>query len=101
MKTKATHQNLLEVLEIDKLTPEEQEELLLEVSELVYNGTLLRLVGMMDDKTKDDFEKLLETDPKEDEVQVFLDERVPDSDKAIEDTILEMRDDILAVTGAS
>lgn len=92
---------LIDALDIGSLAPDEQEELLLDLNDLVYKGTLLRLVGMMDDKTKSDFEKLLDSDPEEEAVESFLEERVPDSGKAVEDTIQELRDDILAVTGAS
>ena len=91
----------MDALDIGSLAPDEQEELLLDLNDLVYKGTLLRLVGMMDDQTKADFEKLLDSDPEEDVVEAFLEERVPDSGKAVEDTIQELRDDILAVTGAS
>jgi len=98
---KTPHPTLIEALDLASLTPEEQEELLLDLNELVYKGTLMRLVGMMDDKTKTDFEKLLESEADEEEIEDFLEKRVPESGKAVEDTIQELRDDMLAVTGAS
>lgn len=100
MKIKTTDPSLLEVLDLEALTPQEQEELLLEVNELVYKGALMRLIGMMDEKTKTEFEKLLDSDPEEETVEAFLEKHVPDSGRAVEDTIQELRDDILAVTGA-
>lgn len=101
MKKHATDPDLLKALELESLSPEEQEELLLDLNELVYKGSLMRLVGMMDEKTKADFEKLLDSGASEDDVERFLAARVPDSGRAVEDTIQELRDDILAVTGAS
>lgn len=101
MKKHTVDPDLLKALDIESLAPEDQEALLLELGDLVYKGSLMRLVGMMDDRTKVDFDALLDSGATEDEVDDFLAERVPDSGKAVEDTIRELRDDILAVTGAS
>lgn len=101
MKKHTTDPDLLKALGIDLLSPEDQETLLLDLNELVYKGSLMRLVGMMDEKTKADFDKLLDSGADEEEVEDFLEARVPDSGRAVEDTIRELRDDILAVTGAS
>lgn len=97
----AAKETILDALGIENLSPDEQEELLLDINELVLRGALMRLVGTMDGETKDDFEKLLDSDPDDEEVEWFLEERVPDSGKALEETIQEIRDDILSVTGAS
>ena len=92
-------QDLLEALDIADLAPAEQEELLLDLGDLVFRGSMLRLVERMDDATKDDFDALMDTDPSEDQVIGFLTERVPDADAAVEETIADLRSDILAVTG--
>lgn len=101
MKKHTSDPDLLKALDFESLSPEEQEELLLELNELVYKGSLMRLISMMDEKTKTDFDKLLDSGADENEVEGFLEARVPDSGRAVEDTIRELRDDILAVTGAS
>jgi len=93
--------SLLNALGIEELLPEEQEELLLDLNSLIWEGSLIRLIEKMDDATKEAFEKLLAADAGEDEVQAFLDEHVPDSGQAVADTVQELTDDILAVTGAS
>lgn len=93
--------SLLEALGIQDLSPEEQEEMLIELNDLVFKGSLIRIVELMDDETKDKFNDLLEADPPEEEIQAFFLEHVPGADKAIEETIEEIRDDILAVTSAS
>jgi hypothetical protein len=91
-------QGILEALGIKDLEPAEQEELLLDLGELVTRGTMLRLIERMDEKTQDDFSALLDRDPEDEEVEAFLKERVPDADSAVEETLEELRSDILAVT---
>jgi hypothetical protein len=90
---------VLAALDIGSLPPEEQEELLLDLGDLVFRGTMLRLLERMDKATQDDFSALLDRDPSEDEVEVFLAERVPDADSAAQETLADIRSDILTVTG--
>ena len=92
-------QNILDALDMKGLPPEEQEELLLDLGDLVFRGSMLRLIERMDDPTKDDFNTLMDKNPSEAEVMAFLKERVPDADKAVEETLADLRSDILAVTG--
>jgi hypothetical protein len=94
-------ESLIEALGLKDLTPEEQEELLLDLNELVYKGAMVRILSSIDDDTKAALEQLLDTDPDEDTLQDFLDKNVPGASQAVEDTIQEIRDDILGVTGAS
>ena len=91
-------QSILEALDIEALAPEEQQELILELGDLVFRGTMLRLIERMDDATQDEFSLLLDRDPQEDEVEQFIKSRVPGADEAVEQTLAELRSDILAVT---
>lgn len=90
--------DLLQALGISELQPDEQEELLLDLGDLVFRGSMLRLIERMDEQTSDDFSKLLDGNPSEEAMTSFLTERVPDADKAVEEAIAELRNDILAVT---
>lgn len=91
--------DILEALDLKQLPPEEQEELLLDLGDLVFRGSMLRLIERMDDAVRTDFNILLDRDPSEEEVMDFLQKRVPDADAAVEETIADLRSDILAVTG--
>jgi hypothetical protein len=91
--------NILDALGIDDLLPEEQEEMLLELGDLVFRNSLVRLIERMDDATKSDFNLLLDTDPSEEVVMAFLKERIPDADKTVQEAVADLRSDILAVTG--
>lgn len=101
MNTEPTKQSLLDALNINELELAEQEELLLELNDLVVNGSMLRLMEQMDEEIKVDFEKLLDSDASDEQIEDFLSERVPQAGQAVSDTIQELRDDILAATGAS
>lgn len=90
---------LLEALDLEALAPEQQEELLLEVNALIFKGTLVRLLERMSDEARDQFNALMDTDPLEEQVMRFLEDTVPDADQAVEETVQELRDDILAVAG--
>ncbi len=94
-----TQERLLNALDLDSLSPEEQESLLLEINELVFTGSMVRLVEQMDEATKAEFEALMESDASEEQVEAFLSERVPDADQAVAETVTELTNDILAATG--
>ncbi len=91
---------LFDALGLDALLPEEQEAMLLDLNELIMKGSLVRLIEMMDEKTREDFDTLMNGEPSEEDVQAFLNERVPGADTAVADTVKELTDDILAVTGS-
>jgi hypothetical protein len=95
-----SQQSLLDALDISELPVEEQEEFLLELNALVFKGSLIRLIERMDEPTKDAFNALMDTDPSEEDVEAFLTERVPDADVAVQETLEELTNDILAVTGS-
>ncbi len=94
-------EKLFEALGLENMEPEEQKATLLQISELVFKNSILRMIEQMDEPTKEAFTALLETDPAEEVLQAFFNEHVPNADQAVQDTVKELTDDILAVTGAS
>lgn len=90
--------NILEALNFAALDEAEQQELLLEISELVSKGTFIRLLERMDEGTRDEFTALMERDATDEEVQAFIDARVPDAQSAVTETVQELTDDILSLT---
>jgi len=101
MNTQHTPTELLSALDLESLAPEEQEALLLELNEIVFRGSMVRLIERMDEKSRDEFAALMEGDADEEAVEAFLKERVPDADSAVAETVAELTDDILAVTGTN
>lgn len=90
---------LREALDIESLEPAEQEEMLLQLNEVIFQGTMLRLLDRMDEATKKRFTALLDTEPTEEQLMEFLAQNVPDADAAAAETLEEIQSDILSVTG--
>jgi hypothetical protein len=84
---------------LSELPIEEQEELLIDLNKLVFQGSILRLFEKLDATSKQEFLKLLETNPDDATVDEFLRKRVSDPDAVVAETVKEISDDILAVTG--
>lgn len=91
-------QDIVEALALADLPDEEREQILLDIQELVFKGTVVRLVDRMDDATRADFTALMERDASEEEVEEFLKVRVIDADGAVAEAVQDLTDDILAVT---
>ncbi|MBA3789135.1 hypothetical protein H0X32_01925 [Patescibacteria group bacterium] len=93
-----TYTKILDALNLSELEPEEQEEILLDLNDLVFKGTLIRLIERMPARIREEFDSLLATDPSEDVMEAFIQKNVPDADSAVTETLAELTDDILAVT---
>jgi Protein of unknown function (DUF5663) len=95
-----TDQSLLDVLGLDELTPEEQKDALEDVGSLIFEGTVVRMLADMELELRDEFSALMDSNASEEEVLAFLKEKVPGADQAVEDTMAELRDDLLALQEA-
>jgi hypothetical protein len=96
--TTAKYDNIIDALHISELLPEEQDEIIADLNELVFEGVLIRALEQMDTQTRAEFNELLDSDPDEEKLEDFLKENVPTFDESIADTIAEISSDILAVT---
>lgn len=91
----------MDILGIEELQPEEQEALLIDLGDLIFKGSMLRILEIMEESAKERFNLLMASDPSDEDLQDFLREHVPGADQAVMETVQELTDDILAVTGAS
>lgn len=89
----------MNALGITELGADEQEALLIDLNSLIFRGSMVRLIERMDEATRDEFAKLMDSDAEEEAVEAFLSEHVPDADAAVLETVQELSDDILAATG--
>lgn len=87
-----------EALEFDEMTPKEQESIMLDLSELIFKGTMIRVMEQMDENTKDAFHDLIDRNASQDELAAFITENVPGADDAALETVADLTNDILAVT---
>ena len=75
--------NIIEILELDKLLPEEQEEFIIRTGAVIYQNVLMRAMETMSEKDQDDFEKILDNNGSPQEIFGFLKDKVPDFEKII------------------
>jgi hypothetical protein len=95
--TEARYKQIRDALGLDELTTEEQEEILLDIEDMLKKGTLIRIAERMDDSTKEAFLTLTEKDASEEEMDAFLKANVPFASAALEETLEELTNDILAL----
>ncbi|MDO8623826.1 MAG: hypothetical protein Q7R54_00510 [bacterium] len=89
--------NILSALHLELLTPREQEEILLTLGDIVFRGTLVRLIERMDEKTRDDFAALLAANASPEKVEEFLKKRVPGGESSAAETLSDLASDLRAV----
>ena len=87
--------DIVHALHLEELNSEDQEAILLDINELILTGALTRITEQMDDKTRAEFEILLDNNAEEEEIESFIAKHVPHADKAMEEAIAELTSDIL------
>ncbi len=90
-------ETLFATLNLSAYTPEEQEQLLTDISDTIFQGTLTRLIERMDTATRGDFNELMDHDASGDEVASFLKKRVPGAENATLEAVREVTEDIAAL----
>ncbi len=90
--------SIIDALNLKELPEEAQEEILLDLNDLIYKGTMIRLVERMDEKTRIAFSKILDEHVSDEEVEAFIQKHVPNSAAAMQESIDELTSDILTVT---
>ncbi len=75
--------NIIKDLELDKLSPTEQEETLIRIGGVIYQNVLMRVLDTMEDKDQDEFEKLLDANASPEEIFNFLNSKNKNFEKII------------------
>jgi hypothetical protein len=96
--TDAAKKSIIEALDLAALPAKDQEDILLTLSDLIFKGSLARIIEGMDDAVRESFSALFDSGASEEEINAFLETYAPDSDKAVQETIDEIAGDILAVS---
>ncbi len=84
--------NITHALDIEGLSPEEQQEIILRVGGIIYQNVLMRVMETMSDTDQDEFEKLLDNNAAPEDVFTFLNEKVPDFEKIIDEEAKKFND---------
>ena len=86
---------VMQELGLEKLTPERQEEMLLTIGKLIFQGVLIRVMGLLSEKDKDDFDKLL-MEKVEDEEAVFnfLKNKIPNLNELVDEEVASFKKEL-------
>lgn len=87
------NKNIIEILGINKLPPEKQGEAMEKLGAIVYQEVMLRVLDILSDEDKDEFEKLIEKDPNPEKMFAFLSEKIPTIDQIVAEEAKSLRDE--------
>lgn len=97
MKTNTAH-SLTEKLHLEDVPVSDQADFLEEISTAVFENTLARIIGKMDENTLHLLSAFLETNPSEEALSAFITKRVPGAEAEMQDVLRELGDGILGAT---
>ncbi len=92
---------IVAALDLSALPQQEQEQLLIDLNDLVFRGSLLRLVERMEDSSLTALENLIAQGASDEEISAFLTERVPGTETVVAETLKDLAGDILMATGSN
>ncbi len=79
-------------LDITGLPESEQEEIILRVGGLIYQNVLLRVLETMGARDKTSFDALLDKNPSQEEVFLFLTEKIPNLQELIDEEAIKFKE---------
>lgn len=88
---KLVNVNLIKSLGLEVLSNEEQEKIILQISDVIYDSIITRSIGKLDKKAKVELEFMLAHNPSSDELGKFLYEKVPHLDRIAEEEITSFK----------
>lgn len=72
-----------EILDIDKLSPTEQDNMMMKLGDIVYEKTLIRCYALMSEENEIAFENLVESKSSPEELLMFLKEKIPNIENIV------------------
>jgi len=87
------NKNIIEILGISSLPPEEQKEAMEKLGAIVYQEVMLRVLDDMNDADKSAFESLIEKNPDPEAMFAFLKEKVPNIEEIVKEEAESIRDE--------
>lgn len=73
----ALRATIIEIFDIDKLAPEEQEKMITKIGGLVFQAVLMRILPTMSEEDQSQYEALIDNKAGADELLEFLMNKVP------------------------
>lgn len=87
-------QNILESLGLKGLSPEKQEETMLKIGTLIFQGVIMRAFEELNEEKQAELEKILDTEPmNEASLMNFLQANIPDLDTLVAEEVEAFKKD--------
>ncbi|MEK7564565.1 MAG: DUF5663 domain-containing protein [Patescibacteria group bacterium] len=84
--------NITDVFDFSHLPPEEQEKKILDIGSIIYQNVLMRVMETIPEEVQDEFEKILDNNAQPEEIFNFLNSKVDNFEKIIEEEALKFKD---------
>ncbi|MDE2399479.1 MAG: hypothetical protein KGL67_00480 [Patescibacteria group bacterium] len=94
--------NITSALDLNKLPLQEQQEIIMRVGAIIYQNVLMRVLETMSESEQDEFEKLLDSNAKPEEVFAFLKNKVENFEEIIDEEAFKFKtksDNIMSQIG--
>ena len=93
------NKNIVITLGINSLPVEQQKEAMERLGAIVYQEVMLRVIDILTEENKDEFEKLIEKDPNPETMFEFLSEKVPNLDEIVREEAEKLREESAEIIG--
>lgn len=88
---KQANENIIKILGIDSLSLDKQKEAMEKLGAIVYQETMLRVLEILSEEDKNEFEKVIAQNPDPENLFSFLSEKVPNLDEIISEEAEKLR----------
>ena len=85
------NKNIVLTLGINNLPVEQQKEAMERLGAIVYQEVMLRVLDILTDEDKDEFEKLIEKNPEPESLFEFLSEKLPNFEEIVKEEAERIR----------
>lgn len=96
---KQTNENIIKILGIDSLPLDKQKEAMERLGAIVYQEAMLRVLEILSEEDKNEFEKVIAQNPDPENLFSFLSEKVPNLDEIITEEAEKLRGESAEIIG--
>ena len=91
--------DIIKTLGIDRLPADEQKEAIERLGAIVYQEVMLRVLDILSEEDKDEFEKLIEKTPDPEIMFTFLALKIPNFEEIVNEEALKLRKEAAEIIG--
>ncbi len=91
--------DISEIIGLSGLVGAEQEDMLERIGSLILESVMLRVIAGMSDEEASAFESFVATDPSPEQMNAYIQERVPDIDSIFEEERAAFREECIRIFG--